>query len=237
MSPSQKQYDKTLDHALIRAVEDDEVYVIKALLDCSNANPNAQDQYGRTALMVAALRNSKGIIQTLLDHGANHDAQRINGWTALIFAVRWSTKKIIKTLLDHGANPNIQNQTGDTVLMLAVSWNRTEIIQTLLSYGADPTIKNNQNQTARMLAEERGNLDAFDHAVNNVINEHNYNVSKRLLAARDDWASCPLEILEYCIKQLLAATTEDDLSELELEHARTESSNAEQQSKKRRLLR
>ena len=55
---------------------------------------NARDDYGDTALMLAARYGHKEIAQALLDKGANPDAQDKGGYTALMLAAHKGHKEI-----------------------------------------------------------------------------------------------------------------------------------------------
>jgi len=97
------------------------------------ANPNLQDECGRTTLDMAALNhhptdlNNIEIITFILQHGANPNLQDKDGKTALYWAV----------LNHHPINPNI------------------EIITLLLRYSANPDVQINEI-TVRDLALQRG---------------------------------------------------------------------------------
>jgi ankyrin repeat protein len=194
---------------------------ITALLLDHGASLNMQDKYGSTALIHAADFGRNEIVRMLLIHGANPDVQNNNGCTALMAAAAQSIHSII-ILAAFGANPNIQDKHGDTALMLAAFRGNTEIIRAILMSKPDLTLKNGHNKTARMIAAEQEHLANFDQAVNDVINDHNYNVQKLLNLATKDWSDCPLEILNCCIKPYLTLTSEEDLAGVELEHALSE---------------
>ena len=107
---------------LIAAAGKGDVARVKALLE-DNADPNAQDEFGNTALMSAAINNDPpmgkytAVVEALLAAGANPDIQhKIFGHTALMNAVTNGDLPTIKALLAGGANRNLQDRNGRTAL-------------------------------------------------------------------------------------------------------------------------
>ena len=67
-------------------IADNNVLKVLELIESGNAEVNAKDEYGVTALMWAAWYNSRQIIGLLLNMGADANLQDIYGRTALMFA-------------------------------------------------------------------------------------------------------------------------------------------------------
>ena len=86
---------------------------IKALLE-ARANINAQDQYGDTALKIAAGRGRSETVKTLINAGANVNIQSLDGKTALISAAssRNPNPEIISALLNAGAKTHFKDTNG-----------------------------------------------------------------------------------------------------------------------------
>lgn len=81
------------------------------------------DDDGRTALVVAAGKNHRAIVDILLKLGANvhHVSRKKEGGSALHEAVhKQSSREIVEMLLRHGANPFVENSLGFTALDYAI---------------------------------------------------------------------------------------------------------------------
>lgn len=115
---------------------------IVTLLLNNDANINAQDAYGRTALMIAVQNYGGDYVQN---------------------SVKQASLVIATVLLDHGAGLDLRNHDGDTALMLAVKnnayhYNDTarqadlDMAKLLLDRGADPSAIDNDGKTALVLA-------------------------------------------------------------------------------------
>ena len=125
-------------------------------------NVNAQDQYGGTALMIAAYAPSLEIVQTLIKARADVTKKSNMGTTALHFAcLQWKGDSqpsdpdilILKELIKAGADVNVKDAFGWTPLYcLALArcpYNNviTAAINTLLDAGADIDATNNEGAT------------------------------------------------------------------------------------------
>lgn len=127
---------------------------IMSLLLARGADPNAADQYGRTALMEAT---SVTKIRLLLAQGAQVNATDEEGETALVRAVDRGDVAIVEALLKAGAEGlNTPNEDGETLLMHAVRKGRTDLAKLLLAQGADPSVVDVLGDTVSVLAYEKG---------------------------------------------------------------------------------
>ena len=115
---------------------------IVALLSVQ-ADLDAQDAYGATALMLAVEKYEPRlkpqhriltIINNLLDAGANPNQQDFNGDTALMWAVRWQNLEAVEMLLAHGVDTSIQNRRGWTADELADARGQTELSRLIENY-------------------------------------------------------------------------------------------------------
>ncbi|CAG7730755.1 unnamed protein product, partial [Allacma fusca] len=73
----------------------------------AQADINAADNNGKTALHWAAAVNNMEAVQILLNHNANKDAQDERDETALFLAAREGSRSTCKILLDHHCNRDI----------------------------------------------------------------------------------------------------------------------------------
>ncbi len=103
---------------LINAAKADMLKEAEELITYSRANVNAQDTYGRTALMWAAYFGYEDMVKLLLKHKANVNAKSNSGQTALVLAAVEGHKNIVQLLLEAGADATITNNQGRTALDL-----------------------------------------------------------------------------------------------------------------------
>ena len=90
------------------------------------------NEFGRTALMLAASYNWTDVVRCLLEKGANVNQQkRYAGWTALHYAYFKNSTDVIKILVQHGARTDIKNINGRTPIHLARRWNYKEAVDLL----------------------------------------------------------------------------------------------------------
>lgn len=92
---------------------------IVADLLSANADVNAVDETGMTALHYAAGKEHGGIVAKLLNAQASIDAADTDGRTALHHAAEGDAPRAIKSLLDGGADINKQDMEGQTPLYVA----------------------------------------------------------------------------------------------------------------------
>jgi ankyrin repeat protein len=106
------------------------------LLLAQDANPNAQNDGGGTALMYAIDDVEK--TRRLLDGGADANARSGEGRTALLIAVgRAGSNAVVKLLLEKGARASERLAEGRGALALAVAARDASLLQLLLDHGAD----------------------------------------------------------------------------------------------------
>lgn len=101
------------------------------------ADPNAMDQTGFTATMLAAQSGLDTILVRLLEKGANPNAQTLStkgrtGMTALMYAAAKGNFRAIQILAQHGANGDLKDSDGATAYNYAVYNQHHEIADFLL---------------------------------------------------------------------------------------------------------
>jgi len=159
---------------------------IHMAIQCSNANavqillenggtPAITDSYGRTPLMMAALRSDPDVVERIFDlllsRQTDKDVNRVDYGekvSALNYVVRntnLTQLKFVKHLLMHGANPNIQNKRlKRTALMEAIVFRSHDYVEELtrlfIEFGFDAHIQDTGGSTVLHLLSEWGFTEA-----------------------------------------------------------------------------
>jgi len=137
-----------LERPLIQlAINDGNKKLVSKLL-VSGANPDATDNYRRTALMNAIEKKDKELVKMLID--SNINAEDMEGVTVLIYSLR--DKAIFNMLVQAGIDLNYKNRWGETALMYEVRYGSLDSIKSLIDAGADLNIQNSLGETALMIA-------------------------------------------------------------------------------------
>jgi ankyrin repeat protein len=119
-----------------------------------DADINAQDIYGNTALAHAAGWNPSSIIEAIcMGCDRNAYGAAINNHL-----------QSVKALIDVGADLNVKNNGGGTALMMAAGRGHIQTVEALIAAGADQNIVNEKegNKKARDYAEGKA---AYDRAI------------------------------------------------------------------------
>ncbi|EAY05832.1 ankyrin repeat protein, putative [Trichomonas vaginalis G3] len=111
-------------------------------------NINAKDNYGETALHIAAENNGKEIAELLISHGANINEKNEIGQTALHDTSWNNSKETAEVLISHGANLNEKDECGYTALHVTAFINSKETAEVLISHGANLNEKDEFGYTA-----------------------------------------------------------------------------------------
>ncbi|XP_078065724.1 dynein axonemal heavy chain 12 isoform X2 [Mustelus asterias] len=102
--------------------------------DC---NPNAKDEEGNSALIVAIRNGAPDVTSLLLRFGAAVNLECINKRTALHEAAKLGRKDFVDLLIHAGAIIDPRSAFGLTPLALAAQNGYTEVVKLLLQKGAD----------------------------------------------------------------------------------------------------
>ena len=135
--------------------------VVELLLK-EKADPNIQNNDGRTALMVASRNGHQQVVELLLKEKADPNIQNNDGRTALIVASQNGHQQVVELLLKEKADPNIQNNDGWTALMVASQNGHHQVVELLLKEKADPNIQDNDGRTALMVASQNGHQQVVE---------------------------------------------------------------------------
>jgi len=93
------------------------------------------DEFGCTALHVAALSGDVAMAKTLIDGGSDVNAREAWDGTPLHFAARCGSAEICSLLLDAGADVNASNESGATPLVEAARGSQQPACIMLLDHG------------------------------------------------------------------------------------------------------
>ncbi|HEY3827204.1 MAG TPA: ankyrin repeat domain-containing protein [Bryobacteraceae bacterium] len=132
------------------------------LLVQKNADVNAVQADGTTAIQWAAYRNDLEMAVSLIAAGADVKLANRDGATPLWLAAENGSARMIGKLLEAGADPNERTLNGETPLMMASRNGNVAALDLLLDHKADPALKENlRGTTALMWAVEQSHPDAI----------------------------------------------------------------------------
>jgi ankyrin repeat protein len=158
---------------LMGAASEQQVGAMIVLLELG-ANPNAQDEFGYTALhriagsgRVTYLQTGTGAsgpaatqaAQALLDAHASIDTPDSRGQTPLHAAVAANDVEMARFLLAKNANPSTGDRDGETTLGLAIDAGAVQMAKVLLDGGADLARKDQFGRTYLHLAARKGSVE------------------------------------------------------------------------------
>ena len=142
--------------ALHVAARENDVKVLKALLD-HGAAVNVKDTLTRmTPIHFAALHDSGEAIELLVKKGAKIDASDSTGRTALKIAAFSGNKKAAQALLKAGARINKMQNLSSTALINAVSGQHIDMVELLLDSGANVNGTDEHGNTPLIVAAFKG---------------------------------------------------------------------------------
>jgi len=125
------------------------------------ADIDAKDAQGHTALIRAAYSGNLMKVNELLQYGADVNAKSSNscGYTALIWAVVYRHSNVVEVLLKAGASTEVKDAHGNTALMWAAIYGDLGLVKQLLRAQADVETKSSCGKTAPMWAALYGRHD------------------------------------------------------------------------------
>ncbi|EYU20052.1 hypothetical protein ABFS82_06G063600 [Erythranthe guttata] len=123
--------------AVLQAARRGEIEKLESLLE-KGATTNFSDQYGLTALHVAAIKGNKDAVMILVELGADVDCQDGEGHTPLHLAVEGGSVETVEVLINRGADMNAKNKKGGTPLCISKLLEYEDITQLLQGKGGLP---------------------------------------------------------------------------------------------------
>ena len=140
------------DLGLVDAVKQRDHEAVRSLLR-EQADVNASQANGATALLWAANRDDLEMVELLIRAGAKVNTANLYGITPLSMACTNGNAAMVKRLLAAGATPKTAQETGETPLMTCSRTGNAEAVRLLLAQGADVNAKEpERGQTALMWA-------------------------------------------------------------------------------------
>ncbi|KAL9676492.1 hypothetical protein QQ045_004706 [Rhodiola kirilowii] len=123
--------------ALLEAARVGDVNKLKWLIQ-NAALMSFSDQYGMTALHVAAIKGRSDVVSLLLECGCGVEWQDAEGHTPLHLAVEGGNMDTVRILVQGGAYVNAVTERGATPLYMAQAMGYDDVAQLLLDMGASP---------------------------------------------------------------------------------------------------
>ena len=95
------------------------------------ADINARNEHGMTALMRAAYHGRVQMVRVLLEHGADPNVSRNDNFTALSLAAFFGHAEIVDILMQRGANTNVATRFGTSPYLWAKARSFGDVARTL----------------------------------------------------------------------------------------------------------
>jgi len=120
-------------------------------------NPNRQDKYGQTAILLAAEEGHEGVVRLLLGRkDVKHDTVDWYGRTPLLCASSTGHEGVVNLLVKQ-ENVNINRQNGQTLLLSAAEDGSEAVVRLLLRQkDINPNTRNKAGRTPLSLASGKG---------------------------------------------------------------------------------
>lgn len=117
----------------------------EVLIRAKATDPEKLTAKGENALMMAAFRGYRPLVELLLERGAEVNKP---GWTPLHYAATNGHLEIVALLLEHSAYIDAESPRKATPLMMAARHGHAQVVRLLLDEGADATLKDAGGATA-----------------------------------------------------------------------------------------
>ena len=127
------------------------------------AKPDATDEFGRTAIMLAVSRRDKQLTELLLSAGANVEGigGTYNGRTALMQAACSGATEMVTLLLANGADPAATDRYGRNVIQQAAVMRREDTVRILEKHMKEQARRQAQGSAVPQEPASRGLFGFF----------------------------------------------------------------------------
>ncbi|HYD18673.1 MAG TPA: ankyrin repeat domain-containing protein [Patescibacteria group bacterium] len=135
---------------------------MKELLDLG-ADPNYEDDYGRTFLWFAVNRGNFEAVKLLVESGAKVTTEMKYDGTLLQKAARKGSVDIARYLIEK--NPKLlelRDRDGETALHTAAAAGYADFVTFLIEQGLDPNARNFNNRAPLALAQKNNHTDVIE---------------------------------------------------------------------------
>jgi ankyrin repeat protein len=167
----------TASSPLHDAAEAGDIKIVKYHVEKKNADINANDTKGRTALYLALSKGRLEVVKYLLDNGASTSLK--DGNTLLIIAMYSGNLDVVKYLVEErDLDVNEKNKQGQTPLFIAALTGRMEIVKYLVEEKkADINVKDNNGDSPLKYAAMTAKVDIMKYLTKHGadLNEKNNN--------------------------------------------------------------
>jgi ankyrin repeat protein len=123
--------------SLHSAARKNEIETVRQLLKAKQADVNATNRYGITALSLACENGNAAIVEALLAGGADANTRQRGGETVLMISARTGDKPSVESLLNHKADVNAKDKSGQTAVMWAAAEGHGAVVDLLIKKNAD----------------------------------------------------------------------------------------------------
>jgi ankyrin repeat protein len=147
----------TENSALHCAVQNDQVEIVRMLLEDGRMDPNARNRDLCTPLLFAAEREDLAVVEELLKRHADPDLADRYGNTPLYLASQRPCEPVPIALVEGGAEIDPKKVDVQDLFFKAVELGKPKATEILLHSGADSWEKNHLGMNAQQVAKEGGN--------------------------------------------------------------------------------